>query len=71
MKEKICPIMAQGWISGYNVSAAQFFDLSTEPFINDNINRLPKCLKENCALWCTTIEFDENHKHKGYCGLRK
>ena len=60
MKEKICPIMAQGWINGY--ISNQF---NTAMNSEEAIKRLPKCLKENCALW---VEEDGLGK-QGYCGL--
>jgi hypothetical protein len=41
-QEKICPIMAQGWLSNkYSSRGSSTFSLEN----------LPKCIKEKCAFW--------------------
>lgn len=42
-EEKICPIMARGWLS--NKWAAKGSETTF------NFENLPKCLKEKCQMW--------------------
>lgn len=68
MEGKICPIMAQGFIVAYHEkSVLNAIDID----VNKNlIKRLPKCLKENCALWVeTTCSDDISENKSGCCGL--
>ena len=64
MEGKVCPMMAQGWIAGYNVTAVQWFKMDR------NERKLPRCLKENCALW-KQVQLEETSRSgkTGYCGL--
>lgn len=52
--------MAQGWIGGYMFSGGGNALMQKEA-----IEKLPKCLKEDCALW---IE-EDGMGREGYCGL--
>ena len=62
MSDKICPIMAAGWISNHqNLKGRAIY------WANDPKEHLPKCLKEKCALWRTTVG-KAGLEH--YCGLR-
>ena len=62
MKDRICPVMAQGYIANPNQS-------SMKNQI-EAIKNLPGCLKENCALWIITSFSDSSGKHEsGHCGL--
>jgi hypothetical protein len=54
MSEKVCPIMAQ---RQYGKSSI-------------DIGRLPKCLKEDCALYTWNVR-DHVKVHPGHCGLIK
>ena len=56
-KPKICPIMAQGWLSNPKIAETEF-NVGANVWLPD---RLPKCLKESCALWKVAGQF---------CGLK-
>jgi hypothetical protein len=57
MKDKICPIMAKGWLAN---------EYAAMPILRNTFHpdRLPRCLKEKCACWITTGD-----EEFGYCGL--
>jgi hypothetical protein len=62
-KPKICPILAQGWLSNPKIAETEF-DIGSngrEGIHTWNPDRLPKCLQEGCALWKTYSRF---------CGLK-
>ena len=62
MKDRICPVMAQGYMSNPNQNSIENQA--------EAIKKLPKCLKENCALWIITSFSESAGKHEsGNCGL--
>lgn len=63
-EEKICPIMARGWLSN------RYSAFSTSSSDRDNTfkyERLPKCLKEKCAWWVP----DALNPGGGKCSMEK
>ena len=59
MSDKICPIMAQGFLANPHQGIIKNSI--------DAVKKLPKCLKEDCELW-----LKENRMGQaGYCGLIK
>lgn len=65
MAEKICPIMAQGWIAGY-MSIRWENPMDSR----ETIRSLPKCLKEKCALWIPE-SFAGSLHGEARCGLMR
>lgn len=57
MSEKICPLMAQGYMSNPHQNSIKN--------LIEACKKLPKCLKENCALWVDQFLGTEPH-----CGLK-
>ena len=67
-KPKICPIMAQGWLSNPHIAKCGEFIVSDETH-TWSPDRLPKCLKGECALW---ISYNgQEDSGAGWCGLVK
>jgi len=65
MQNKICPKLLAGYLSNPNIDVRALMrhinkisDIRPDP--------LPRCLKEECALWIPKY-LDK----PGYCGLRK
>lgn len=57
-KRKICPIMAMG---------SEFVDSVNQRFAK--VEKLPKCLRENCALWIAESFAGSLHGEE-HCGLK-